>query len=63
MPDDPAEAAEDRGVGAGDGAEGVGEAVEQLPVRRGVPSSAREPGSITAADAAVLIWMSVQRSG
>ena len=36
VPDDPAEAVEDRGAGAGDGAEGVGEAVEAQAARRRV---------------------------
>ena len=57
VPDDPAEAAEDRGAGAGDGAEGVGEVVERQSVRRGVPAGAREPGPPAPLGPTVLRWV------
>ena len=48
VPDDPVEVVEDRGPGSGDRAEGVGEAVERLSVRRGVPSGACKPCAVAA---------------
>ena len=54
VPDDPVEAAEDRGVGVRDGEEGLGEVVERQSVRRGLPAGAREPRPAASADAAML---------
>jgi hypothetical protein len=56
------EAVEDRGVGAGDGAEGVGEPGKQLPVRHGVPTRACEPGAVAADHPAVLKSLGRRRS-